>query len=69
MATVLVVSAFHGRAENHRSPRQIIDSLDGVIDKAHKLGDSLLFDSIMSSVEEGDVQVRHEQCTRRAPER
>ena len=61
MTTVLAVPAFHGRAENHRSPRQIIDSLDGAIDKAHKLGDLLLFDSTMSSVEEGGVQVRHEQ--------
>ena len=61
MTTVLAVPAFHGRAENHRSPRQIIDSLDGAIDKAHKLGDLWLFDSTMSSVEEGGVQVRYEQ--------
>ena len=47
---------------NHKSPRQIIDSLDGAIDEAQKSGDLLLFDSNMSSVEEDGVQVRYEQA-------
>jgi hypothetical protein len=61
MTTVLAVPPSNRQARNHQSPQQIIDSLDGAIDKAHKLGDLLLFDSIMSNVEEDGVQVRHEQ--------
>lgn len=61
MTTVLAVPAFHGKAQNHRSPRQIIDCLGEAIDKAYKLGDLMLFDSTMSSVEEGGVQVRDER--------
>lgn len=61
MTTVLAVPASHGQAEHHKSSRQIIDSLDGTIDKAYNSGDLLLFESIMSSVEEDGVQVRHER--------
>ena len=63
MTTVLAVPASHGQAKNHRSPRQIIDSLDGATDEAHKSGDLLLFDSTMSSVEEDGVQVRPERAS------
>jgi len=62
MTTVLAVPP-NNQARNHKSPRQIIDSLDGVIDKAHNSGDLLLFDSTMRSVEEDGVQVRTEQTT------
>ena len=61
MTTVLAVPS-NGQARNHKSPRQIIDSLDGAIDKAQNSGDLLLFDSTMSSVEEDGVQVRYEQA-------
>ena len=60
MTTVLALPASHGQAKNHKSPRQIIDSLDGAVDTAYKSGDLLLFDSTMASVEEDGVQVRHE---------
>jgi hypothetical protein len=56
MTTVLSLPP-NKQATNHKSPQQIIDSLDGAIDKAHKSGDLLLFDSTMSSVEEDGVQV------------
>ena len=60
MTTVLAVHTPNGQVRNHKSPRDIINSLDGAIDKAHNSGDLLLFDSTMSSVEEDGVQVRHE---------
>ena len=65
MTTVLAMPS-NRQARDHKSPRQIIDSLDGAIDKAHKSGDLLLFDSTMSSVEEDGVQVRYGQaaCSR-----
>ncbi len=61
MTTVFAVPP-NRQARNHKSPQQIIDSLDGAIDKAHKSGDLLFFDSTMSSVEEDGVQVRYEQA-------
>jgi len=61
MTTVLSVPPSNRQARNHKSPQQIIDSLDGAIDKAHKSGDLLLFDSTMKSVEEDGIQVREEQ--------
>lgn len=60
MATVLVTPP-NKQARDHKSPQQIIESLDGAIDKAHKSGDLWLFDSTMSNVEEDGVQVCVEQ--------
>jgi hypothetical protein len=60
MTTTLAVPNSGGQAKDHKSPQEIIDSLDEAVDKAHKSGDLLLFDSTMSSVEEDGVQVRHE---------
>jgi hypothetical protein len=67
MTAVLVVPPSSGQPKNHKSPRQIIELLDGAIDKAHKLGDLLLFDSSMSGVEEDGVQVRYERTDAAGP--
>lgn len=62
MTTALAVPLDKQARTNHQSPQQIIDALDGAIDKARKSGDLFFFDSTMSSVEEDGVQVRYEQA-------